>query len=256
VAHATGPALNGWENLLIIEPIRVPQLNIPKKDPTALPRWVCDYQKLNSFTVRNCSPLPNVDKLVRTVATGKVFSILDQTNAVFQTRMLEADIPLTSVKTPWGLHEWVVMPMGLTNAPATHQARLEEALGNLINRTCVVYLDDIVIFSNSFKQHRAHVREVLHRLRAANLYCSPKKTKIFQSEVKFLGHYVVSADSIQSDNKKIAQIQSWPTPKSAKGVKKFLGTIQWMKKFIWGLQKYVGTLTPLTSTKIDPKSFK
>jgi hypothetical protein len=73
--------------------------------------------------------------------------------------------------------------------------------------------------------------------------------------VKFLGHYV-SADSIQSDNKKIAQIQSWPTPKSAKAVKKFLGTIQWMKKFIWGLQKYVGTLTPLTSTKIDPKSFK
>lgn len=93
---------------------------IPKKDPTAPPRWVCDYRKLNSLTVRDRSLLPNVDELVRLVASGKIFSILDQTNAFFQTRMREADIPLTAVKTPWGLMEWRVMPMGLTNAPATH----------------------------------------------------------------------------------------------------------------------------------------
>jgi hypothetical protein len=82
-----------------------PSLIIPKKDPTALPRWVCDYQKLNSLTVRDQSPLPNIDKLIRLVASGKAFSILDQTNAFFQTRMREADIPLTAVKTPWGLYE-------------------------------------------------------------------------------------------------------------------------------------------------------
>lgn len=99
-----------------------PSLIIPKKDATALPRWVCDYCTLNSLTVRDRSPLPNLDEVVRLVAQGKVFSILDQTNAFFQTRMREADIPLTAVKTPWGLYEWRVMPMGLTNAPATHQA--------------------------------------------------------------------------------------------------------------------------------------
>ncbi|POW02060.1 hypothetical protein PSTT_12070 [Puccinia striiformis] len=231
-----------------------PSLIIPKKDSTALPRWVCDYCALNALTVKDRSPLPNVDELVRLVASGKVFSILDQTNAFFQTRMWDADIPLTAVKTPWGLFEWCVMPMGLTNAPATHHARLEEALGELINDICVVYLDDIVVFSDSFPQHEEHVQRVLERLRAANLYCSPKKTMLFRHKIKFLGHWI-SADGINPDESKVSQILDWPSPRSPKGVKKFLGTVQWMKKFIHGLQKYVGTLTPLTSSKLDPKDF-
>jgi hypothetical protein len=180
--------------------------------------------------------------------------MLDQTNAFFQTRMREDDIPLTAVKTPWGLVEWCVMPMGLTNAPATHQARLEEALGELINEICVVYLDDIVVFSNNFTEHEGHLRRVLERLRAANLYCSPKKTQLFRHQVKFLGHWI-SAEGFKADDEKVAKVLDWPTPRSPKNVKKFLGTVQWMKKFIWGLQKYVGKLTPLTSTKLDPKNF-
>jgi hypothetical protein len=134
---------------------------IPKKDPSALPRWVCNYCFLNSFTVKDPSPLPNVDELIRTLSSGKIFSILDQTNAFFQTRMRKANITLTDVKTPWGLYEWIVMPIGLTNAPATHQAQLEEALGELINNFCVVYLDDIVIFSDTPELHEQHVRIVL-----------------------------------------------------------------------------------------------
>ena len=140
-----------------------PSLIIPKRDPTALFCWVCDYQTLNSLTVQDCLPLPNVDKLVCLDSLGKIFSILDQTNAFFHTRMREEDIPLTAVKTPWGLYEWRVMPMGLTNAPATHQARLEEALGDVLNDFCVVYLDDIVVFSAMFEDHEQHVRQVLDR---------------------------------------------------------------------------------------------
>ena len=87
------------------------------------------------------------------------------------------------------------------------------------------------------------------------LYCSPKKTKLFQEKVKFLGHWI-SAGGVRPDDKKVAQIQSWPSPTSPKGVKKFLGTVQWMKKFVWGLQRYVGTLTPLTSSKLAAKDFK
>jgi hypothetical protein len=205
--------------------------------------------------VRDRSPLPNVNELIRLVATGSIFSILDQTNAFFQTRMREEDIPLTAVKTPWGLMEWCVMPMGLTNAPATHQARLEEALGELINAICVVFIDDIVVFSRNVTDHNTHVRLVLDRLREANLYCSPKKTNLFRREIKFLGHSI-SQDGIHSNKEKIMQVQEWPTPKSPRDVKKFLGTVQWMKEFIWGLQKYVGTLTPLNSTKLDPRKFK
>ena len=94
--------------------------------------------------------------------------------------MREANIPLTVLKTPWGLMEWVFMPMGLTIAPAMHQACLEEALGDLVNRVCFVYLDDIVIFSDSITSHTSHLRAVLDHLRQANLYCSPKKTKLYE----------------------------------------------------------------------------
>lgn len=89
----------------------------------------------------------------------------------------------------------------------------------------------------------------------AGLYCSPKKTKLFWQEVKFLGHWIL-AGGVGPDDEKIAQIQNWPLPVSPKGVKKFMGTIQWMKKFFWGLQHYVGTLKPLMSSKLAPKDFK
>jgi hypothetical protein len=153
-----------------------PSMIIPKKDPLALSRWVCDYWTLNSFTAKDWSPLTNVDELLCTIAYGRFFSILDQTNAFFQTRMREEEILLMAVKAPWGLVEWFVMPMGLTNALATHQACLEEALGELINRICVVYLDIIVIFSDSVDSHSDHLHQVLGGLQDTNLYCSPKKT--------------------------------------------------------------------------------
>lgn len=188
------------------------------------------------------------------MATGKVFSSLDQTNSFFQTRMREADIPLTAVKTPWGLYEWVVMPMGLTNASATHQAQCEEALGELVNIICVVFIDDILIFSDNVEEHEQHVCMVLDCLRAANLYCSLKKTKLFQKEVKFLGHFI-SENGVRADEAKVEKITSWKTPNSPKEVKRFLGTVGWMKKFIDGLEKRVGELTPLTSTKITKENF-
>lgn len=80
-----------------------PSMILPKKDRAELPRWVCDYRTLNSFTVKDRSPLPNVDEAVRLVGTGKIWSKIDMTNLFFQTRMREEDIPLTAVKTPWGL---------------------------------------------------------------------------------------------------------------------------------------------------------
>lgn len=118
----------------------------------------------------------------------------------------------------------------------------------------MVYLEKIVTFSDNAQSHEVHVRLVSDRLCHANLYCSPKKTRLFQSKVKFLGHWV-SADGIWADDDKVLQIINWLLPQSPKAVKKFLGTVQWMKKFIWGLQKYVGTLTLLTSTKLEKKDF-
>lgn len=228
---------------------------IPKKDRGELPRWVCDYQTLNSVMVKDRSPLPNVDEAVRLVGRGKIWSKIDMTNSFFQTRMRKEDIPLTAVKTPWGLYEWVVMPMGLTNAPATHQSRCEEVLGDLVNVICVVYIDNIVVFSNTVEEHEIHVRQVLDRLREERLYCSSKKTQLFRREIEFLGHRI-SAQGIRPVEDKVAAVRDWRTPRSPKAVRQFLGTVGWMKKFIDGLEKHLSSLSPLTSIKTDKNNFK
>jgi hypothetical protein len=127
-------------------PYLSPAFIIPKKDPCALPRWVNDYRILNSYTIRDWTPLPLPDEVLQTCALAKIWGKIDMTNLFFQTKMAEEDIAKTAVKTPWGLYKWVVMPMGLCNAPATHQQCVNEALGDLAGRIAYAYLDNIIIW--------------------------------------------------------------------------------------------------------------
>ncbi|SGZ15887.1 BQ5605_C029g10709 [Microbotryum silenes-dioicae] len=160
-----------------------PAFIIPKKgmdtDPSIMPHWVNDYRILNAATVPDRTPLPLPDEILAVAARARFWSKIDMTNSFFQTKMAKEDIPKTAVATPWGLFEWVIMPMGLLNAPATHQHRVNEALSSLIGKSCFAYLDDITIFLDTMEDHQTHVKEVLEALRRADLYCLPKKTKLF-----------------------------------------------------------------------------
>lgn len=131
------------------------------------------------------------------------------------------DIEKTAVKTPWGLFKWVVMPMGLTNAPATQQKRLEHVLGDMLTRFCAVYLNDIIIYLESEEEHEKHVRLVLERLREAKLFCSTKKSLLFRDQVHFLGHHILR-EGIQPDKSKIEKIINWKVPLKVKEVREFL----------------------------------
>lgn len=119
-------------------------------------------------------------------------------NSFFQTRVHPDDIHLTAVQTPWGLYEWTVMPMGGCNAPSTHQRYMTDAFRAHIDIICHVYLDDIIIWSNTLKEHEHNVATVLEALRKANLFCNKKKSMLFSQEISFLGH-VISADGIRPD---------------------------------------------------------
>lgn len=99
-----------------------------KADPTALPRWVNDYQQLNKNTISDKYPLLWVDNILADCAKGKIWGTIDMTNAFFQTKMKPSDIPLTAVSTPFGMYKWCVMPMGLQNAPAIYQHHVNQAL--------------------------------------------------------------------------------------------------------------------------------
>ena len=125
--------------------------------------------------------MPLSDNILSRASKAQFWGKIDMTNSFFQTKMAEEDIAKTAVRTPWGLYEWLVMPMGLSNAPATHQRRVNEALHDLLGEACFVYLDDIIIFADTLEQHEAHCRAVLQCLREAELFCSPRKTNLCES---------------------------------------------------------------------------
>jgi hypothetical protein len=230
-----------------------PSFIIPKADTTVLPRWVNDYRQLNANTVTDSHPLPRIDDILADCAKGKIWATIDMTNSFFQTRMHPDDIPLTAVTTPFGLYEWLVMPMGLRNAPAIHQRRVMGALRQLIGKICHVYLDDIVIWSQTLEEHKHNIRLVLQALKDARLYVNPKKTKLFQHEIIFLGHRI-SQRGIEADNSKINKILDWPVPKSAKEMRAFLGVVRFIANFLPNLAEHTRILNELT-TKEAEKNF-
>lgn len=142
-----------------------PAFLIPKSDPLAMPRWVNDYRALNDNTVPDRHPLPSINEILSDCARGKIFGKLDMTNSFFQTRVHPDDVKYTAVTTPFGLYEWTVMPQGCQNAPATHQQRMFQALRHLVGTICHIYLDDIVIWSQTINDYRRNVALVLDALR-------------------------------------------------------------------------------------------
>ncbi|SGZ32086.1 BQ5605_C043g12069 [Microbotryum silenes-dioicae] len=226
-----------------------PSFIIPKKgcdvDPTIAPRWVNDYRELNKHTIKDRTPLPLPDDILSMCSNAQFWAKIDMTNSFFQTKMAEEDIHKTAVSTPWGLYEWTVMPMGLCNAPATHQRRVNKALQGLLGTFCFVYLDDITIFADTLEEHEARVCQVLDALRRAKLYCSPTKTNLATAECSFLGH-IINRAGVHADPKKIQRIEDWSLPKTVKELRGFLGLVQYLRKFIPGLAEHTAALTPLT----------
>ncbi len=223
---------------------------MPKADPTALPRWVNDYRTLNENTVPDIHPLPSIQEILSDCARGKIWGKLDMTNSFFQTRVHPDHIKYTAITTPFGLYEWTVMPQGCRNAPSTHQRRMYSALRPHIGSICHVYLDDIIIWSQSIEEHRRNVKTILNALRANNLYCSLKKTDLFCTDLTFLGHRI-SRDGVSPDGSKVDKILSWPTPASSSDVRSFLGLVRYISTFLPRLAEHTTVLNPLTCKEAD-----
>jgi hypothetical protein len=222
-----------------------PLFIIPKADPSILPWWVNDYRNLNHATIPDNYPLPRINDILADCAKGKIWGKIDMTNSFFQMLVHSDHIKYTATLTPFGLWEWVVMPMGLWNSPATHQRCMTLALKDLIGRICHVYLDDIIIWSQTLAEHKHNVSLVLEALSKAQLYCLLKKSSLFCTKLNFLGH-TISQRGIEVDSSKVSRILEWPTPTSAKEVHQFLGLVQYIATFLPTLAKHTLLLTPLT----------
>ncbi|GBE82211.1 hypothetical protein SCP_0405940 [Sparassis crispa] len=207
---------------------------------------VNDYRTLNANTVLDSHPLPRVEDIIANCAKGKIWSKMDMTNSFFQTRVHPDDVHLMAVTTPLGLYEWLAMPMGLRNSPPIHQRCMTAALREYLGRFCHIYLDDIVIWSDSVEQHAEHVRLILAALRKARLYCNPKKCEFFVLTLDFLGH-CISAKSVEAQTSKVDRILQWPVPRSASDVQSFLGLVRYIAAFLPKLADFTTVLTPLTT---------
>ena len=223
-----------------------PTFIVPKSDAAVLACWVNDYRILNANTVLDAHPLPRVNDILADCAKGKVWSKLNMTNSFFQTRVHPDDVHLTAVTMPFGLYKWLAMPMGLSNSPPIHQRHMTVALWELLGKICHIYLDDIVIWSDTVEQHTKHVRMVLAALRKAKLYCNPKKCHFFLLELEFLGHHI-SACGIEANASKVDKILNWPIPQNTTEVRSFLGLVRYISWYLPNLANFTRILTPLTT---------
>jgi hypothetical protein len=206
-------------------------------------RLCVDYRGLNAITKKNRYPLPLIDDLLDRTQGCKFFTAIDLKNAFNLIRVKEGDEWKTAFRTPLGLFETLVMPFGLTNAPSTFQAFIQDTLRDYLDIFCVVYLDDILIFSRSQTEHDEHVKKVLDRLQSARLFANPNKCVFDAQEIDYLG-YVIGAEGIRMSPKKLDTIRDWPEPRSVKDVQSFLGFANFYRRFV---HRYSQIAVPLTS---------
>ena len=204
-----------------------------------------DYRRVNALVKPDGFPLPRVLDCLDAVAGASLFSSFDLTSGYFQIPLKEEGIPKSAFCCKFGHYEMTRMPFGLNNAASTFQSTMELILQGLQWSTCLVYIDDIIVYGVDFDQHIQRVDEVLERISKAGLKFKPEKCNLLQTEVVFLGH-VVSSQGVKPDPTNVVKITDWPRPTYAKEVKQFVATGSYYWRFIKNFAKIARPLFDLT----------
>lgn len=222
-------------------PWAAPIVLAKKKDGS--PRLCIDYRRLNDITESNAYPMPDLNTLIRQMRGAKVFSVLDLKAGYWQVPLNQNARKYTAFRTRRGLYQFRVLPFGLKNSPMTFVRLMDEALKGYLDEFVRVYLDDIVVFSNTTDEHQCHLDKVLERLQRHGLTCNPEKCRFGATEISFLGHLVTS-EGIDKQPEKLEGIINYPQPIKLRDLRKFLGVCNWYSQFV---DNYADTIAPLTN---------
>lgn len=218
---------------------------VPKKaDASGQKKWriVVDYRKVNEKTLNDRYPLPNIEDLLDKLGKCNYFTTLDLASGFHQIEMHQDSIQKTAFNVENGHYEYLRMPFGLKNAPATFQRVMDHVLKDIQNKICLVYMDDIIIFSTSLQEHISNLKQVFQRLSDAKLKIQLDKSEFLRQNVEFLGH-IITPSGIKPNPKKIEAISKFPIPKTTREIKSFLGLLGFYRKFIKDFAKITKPLT-------------
>lgn len=218
---------------------------VPKKiDASGKQKWriVVDFRKLNEKTIDDKYPIPNISDVLDKLGKCQYFTTLDLASGFYQVEMAPEDVSKTAFNVEHGHFEFLRMPMGLKNSPSTFQRVMDNVLRGLQNNICLVYLDDIIVYSTSLQEHMNNLEKVFQRLRESNFKIQMDKSEFLKLETAYLGH-IISRDGIKPNPEKISAIKKYPIPKTPKEIKQFLGLLGYYRKFIPDFARITKPLT-------------
>ncbi|GJX03905.1 putative reverse transcriptase domain-containing protein [Tanacetum coccineum] len=221
-------------------PWGAPVLFVKRKDGSF--RMHIDYRELNKLTVKNCYPLPRIDKLFDQLQGSSVYYKIDLRSGYHQLRVQEEDIPKMEFRTQYGHYELQIMPFGLTNAPVIFMDLMNRGCKPYLDKFVIVFIDDILIYSKNKKEHEEHLKAIMGLLKKEELYAK-------FSKCEFLG-YVIDSQGTHVDPTKIESIKDWVSPKSPTEIRQFLGLAVYYRRFIKGFSKISKSITKLTQKKV------
>lgn len=246
--------LERWKELDVIEECVTEFSNplVPVKKANGKIRVCLDSRRVNTITKKDAYPMRNMSEIFHRLQKAKYFSVVDLKDAYFQIPLKESSRNYTAFRTPKGLFRFKVVPFGLKNAPFTMTRLMNRAIGFDFEPKVFIYLDDIIIISETFEEHLQLLKEVATRLQKAGLTISVEKSRFCRKQVRYLG-YLLTEKGLNIESSKLEPILNYPRPKTVREVRRLMGLMGFYQKFI---PRYSHLTAPITDLLKKSKKFK